>query len=195
MVTICTASLTFNNSTFCPHGAFMCFMCFEFFLCKWVDQTTFLCLNSNPNAIAVAGPTCLALQTIVDHSWTDSRRERTGLQEVTQWPAESRSWDVFTVVWTVGTCLEDRWEETETSRRGCHVNPSNRCPKIAVLIAASGRQSPHTCALLVLREEDKRMANSWWSCSIDGDEVNTPTWEQWRGLCLGRENRAEQNNS
>ena len=25
MVTICTASLTFNNSTFCPHSVFMCF--------------------------------------------------------------------------------------------------------------------------------------------------------------------------
>ena len=26
MVTICTASLTFNNSTFCPHSVFMCFV-------------------------------------------------------------------------------------------------------------------------------------------------------------------------
>ena len=26
MVTICTASLTFNNSAFCPHKAFMCFV-------------------------------------------------------------------------------------------------------------------------------------------------------------------------
>jgi len=26
VVTICTASLTFNNSTFCPHTVFMCFM-------------------------------------------------------------------------------------------------------------------------------------------------------------------------
>jgi hypothetical protein len=24
VVTICTASLTFNNSTFCPHSVFMC---------------------------------------------------------------------------------------------------------------------------------------------------------------------------
>jgi hypothetical protein len=47
----------------------------------------------------------------------------------------------------------------------------------------------------MLREEDKRRANSCWSCSIDGDEVNTPTWKQRWGLCLGRENRAEQNNS
>jgi len=26
VVTICTASLTFNNSTFCPHTVFMCFV-------------------------------------------------------------------------------------------------------------------------------------------------------------------------
>ena len=26
MVTICTASLTFNNSTFCPHSVFVCFV-------------------------------------------------------------------------------------------------------------------------------------------------------------------------
>jgi len=26
VVTICTASLTFNNSTFCPHSEFMCFV-------------------------------------------------------------------------------------------------------------------------------------------------------------------------
>jgi hypothetical protein len=27
VVTICTASLTFNNSTFCPHSIFTCFVC------------------------------------------------------------------------------------------------------------------------------------------------------------------------
>ena len=27
LVTICTTSLTFNNSTFCPHTVFMCFVC------------------------------------------------------------------------------------------------------------------------------------------------------------------------
>ena len=27
VVTICTTSLTFNNSTFCPHSVFMCFVC------------------------------------------------------------------------------------------------------------------------------------------------------------------------
>ena len=39
MVTICTASLTFNNSTFCPHSAFMCFV--------WIwEQTAIISLYS-----------------------------------------------------------------------------------------------------------------------------------------------------
>ena len=32
VVTICTASLTFNNSTFCPHSAFLCFV--------WISEQT-----------------------------------------------------------------------------------------------------------------------------------------------------------
>ena len=32
VVTICTTSLTFNNSTFCPHSVFMCFM--------WISEQT-----------------------------------------------------------------------------------------------------------------------------------------------------------
>ena len=32
MVTICTVSLTFNNSTFCPHSVFMCFV--------WISEQT-----------------------------------------------------------------------------------------------------------------------------------------------------------
>jgi hypothetical protein len=32
VVTICTASLTFNNSTFCPHSVFMCFV--------WISEKT-----------------------------------------------------------------------------------------------------------------------------------------------------------
>ena len=39
-VTICTASLTFNNSTFCPHSVFMCFV--------WIsEQTAIISLYSN----------------------------------------------------------------------------------------------------------------------------------------------------
>ena len=32
VVTICTASLKFNNSTFCPHSVFMCFV--------WISEQT-----------------------------------------------------------------------------------------------------------------------------------------------------------
>ena len=32
MATICTANLTFNNSTFCPHSVFMCFV--------WISEQT-----------------------------------------------------------------------------------------------------------------------------------------------------------
>ena len=39
MVTICTASLTFNNSTFCPHSVFMCFV-------RISEQTVFIYLYS-----------------------------------------------------------------------------------------------------------------------------------------------------
>jgi hypothetical protein len=41
MVTICTASLTFSNSTFCPHSVFMCFV--------WIwEQTAIISLyNTN----------------------------------------------------------------------------------------------------------------------------------------------------
>jgi hypothetical protein len=39
VVTICTTSLTFNNSTFCPHSVFMCFM--------WIwEQTAIISLYS-----------------------------------------------------------------------------------------------------------------------------------------------------
>jgi len=39
VVTICTASLTFNNSTFCPHRVFMCFV--------WIwEQTAIISLYS-----------------------------------------------------------------------------------------------------------------------------------------------------
>ena len=39
VVTICTASLTFNNSTFCPHSVFMCFVCIS-------EQTAIISLYS-----------------------------------------------------------------------------------------------------------------------------------------------------
>ena len=41
MVTICTASLTFNNSTFCPHSVFMCFV--------WISEQTVIISLYNIN--------------------------------------------------------------------------------------------------------------------------------------------------
>ena len=39
VVTVCTASLTFNSSTFCPHSVFVCFV--------WIwEQTAFISLYS-----------------------------------------------------------------------------------------------------------------------------------------------------
>ena len=39
MVIICTTSLTFNNSTFCPHSVFVCFV--------WIwEQTSIISLNN-----------------------------------------------------------------------------------------------------------------------------------------------------
>ena len=41
VVTICTTSLTFNNSTFCPHSVFMCFM--------WISEQTAIISQHNIN--------------------------------------------------------------------------------------------------------------------------------------------------
>ena len=40
-VTICTTSLTFNNSTFCPHSVFMCFV--------WISEQTAIITLYNIN--------------------------------------------------------------------------------------------------------------------------------------------------
>jgi hypothetical protein len=44
VVTICTASLTFNNSTFCPHTVFMCFV--------WISEQTAIISLYNINWLA-----------------------------------------------------------------------------------------------------------------------------------------------
>jgi hypothetical protein len=45
MVTICTASFTFSNSTFCPHTVFMCFV--------WISEQTAIISLYNINWLAV----------------------------------------------------------------------------------------------------------------------------------------------
>ena len=52
VVTICTTSLTFNNSTFCPHNVFMCFV--------WIwEQIAIISLNSNDWLVFITETECL----------------------------------------------------------------------------------------------------------------------------------------
>ena len=59
VVTICTTSLTFNNSTFCPHSAFMCFV--------WIsEQTAIISLYSINWLVCVTETECVycAVRTV-----------------------------------------------------------------------------------------------------------------------------------
>ena len=59
MVTICTTSLTSNNSTFCPHSVFMCFV--------WIwEQTAIISLYSIDWLVCVTETVCLLRGT----DWT-----------------------------------------------------------------------------------------------------------------------------
>ena len=52
MVTICTASLTFNNSTFCPHSVFVCFV--------WIwEQTAIISLYSINWLVCITETECV----------------------------------------------------------------------------------------------------------------------------------------
>ena len=52
MVTICTTSLTFNNSTFCPHTVFMCFV--------WISEQTAIISLYNINwLVFINEPQCV----------------------------------------------------------------------------------------------------------------------------------------
>jgi hypothetical protein len=52
VVTICTTSLTFNNSTFCPHNVFMCFV--------WIsEQTAIISLYSINGLVFTTETVCL----------------------------------------------------------------------------------------------------------------------------------------
>ena len=52
MVTICTTSLTFNNSTFCPHSVFMCFV--------WIwEQTAIISLHNINWLVFITETVCL----------------------------------------------------------------------------------------------------------------------------------------
>ena len=52
MVAICTSSLTFNNSTFCPHTVFMCFV--------WIsEQTAIISLYNFNRLIFITQTQCV----------------------------------------------------------------------------------------------------------------------------------------
>jgi hypothetical protein len=52
VVTICTTSLTFNNSTFCPHSVFMCFV--------WIwEQTAIISLYSVNWLVCITETECV----------------------------------------------------------------------------------------------------------------------------------------
>ena len=52
VVTICTTSLTFNNSTFCPHSVFICFV--------WIsEQTAIISLSSINWLVSVTETECV----------------------------------------------------------------------------------------------------------------------------------------
>ena len=52
MVTVCTASLTFNNSTFCAHSVFMCFV--------WIwEQTAIISLYSINWLVCITETECV----------------------------------------------------------------------------------------------------------------------------------------
>ena len=52
MVAICTASLTFNNATFCPHSVFMCFV--------WIsEQTAIISLYSINWLVCITERECI----------------------------------------------------------------------------------------------------------------------------------------
>ena len=52
MVTICTASLTFSNTTFCPHSVFMCFVCIS-------EQTAIISLYNINWLVCIAETECV----------------------------------------------------------------------------------------------------------------------------------------
>ena len=72
VVTICTASLTFSNSTFSPHSVFMCFV--------WIsEQTAIISLYSINWLVCITETECVYCAV------------RTGSDQQTQWPAENNN--------------------------------------------------------------------------------------------------------
>ena len=75
MVTICTASLTFNNSTFCPHSVFMCFL--------WISEQTAIISLYNINWLV-----CITkAETVYCAVWTGSLNQTDTVSSIKSWLA------------------------------------------------------------------------------------------------------------
>jgi hypothetical protein len=66
VVTICTASLTINNSTFCPHSVFTCFVCiweqtaiFSLYSINWL-----VCINETGCVYCAVRAVCLNMTQV-----------------------------------------------------------------------------------------------------------------------------------
>jgi hypothetical protein len=85
VVTICTASLTFSNSTFCPHSVFMCFV--------WIwEQTAIMSLYNINWLVFITETVCVYCAV------------RTGslyLVQVSVSPNRSNSWRTLGIFWPV----------------------------------------------------------------------------------------------
>ena len=74
MVTICTTSLTFNNSTFCPHTVFICFV--------WIsEQTAIISLYSINWLACITQAQCVycAVRTVFTYNFTGTNKPNTDI--------------------------------------------------------------------------------------------------------------------
>ena len=123
MVTICTNSLIFNNSTFCPHSVFMCFV-------RISEQTAIISLY-NINFLVFITEECVycAVRTVVHSNCTDlctpcrshsSAKIKTGsdcqpvCSTVTQGQCNYR----LCTVWV----RDSLWEVADKQREQCNIS-------------------------------------------------------------------------
>jgi hypothetical protein len=81
VVTICTTSLTFNNSTFCPHSVFVCFV--------WIwEQTSIISLNNINWLVFITETECVycAVGVRSGHELQKGFETQTVRLSVAEWP-------------------------------------------------------------------------------------------------------------
>ena len=105
VVTICTTSLTFNNSTFCPHSVFMCFV--------WIwEQTAIISLNS------IDWLVCRRVRKIVKTDCYHRHVRLSVCPHTTPLPIDGISWNILT--WLFFEHLprkyKNHWNRTRITR-------------------------------------------------------------------------------